>query len=176
METTPETQPQRATSVPREYAHIPGWGVDIDPKNDPTYPMRDRGAEEEKGYTWERPPQQPVNVEVLHSIERPNVSAVFGSTVPPSGLSGAIRRMAFKYSENHYGHWLPLLLADRVNVVEGLLDDLRHGHVPNIFAEKGWKADWEHNRSGLITKVAVMAAVTVGVVALMRRRKGSSMR
>lgn len=176
METTPETQPQRATSVPREYAHIPGWGVDIDPKNDPTYPMRDRGAEEEKGYTWERPPQQPVNVEVLHSIERPNVSAVFGSTVPPSGLSGAIRRMAFKYSENHYGHWLPLLLADRVNVVEGLLDDLRLGHVPNIFAEKGWKADWKHNRSGLITKVAVMAAVTVGVVALMRRRKGSSMR
>ena len=84
--------------------------------------------------------------------------------------------MAFKYSENHYGHWLPLLLADRVNVVEGLLDDLRLGHVPNIFAEKGWKADWKHNRSGLITKVAVMAAVTVGVVALMRRRKGSSMR
>ena len=50
METTPETQPQRTTSVPREYAHIPGWGVDIDPKHDPTYPMRDRGAEEEKGY------------------------------------------------------------------------------------------------------------------------------
>ena len=174
METTTETNPHRATSVPRQSAHIPGWGVDIDPKNDPTYPMRDRDNEGEKGYTWERPPQQPVNVEVLHSIERPNVSAVFGTASPPSGLSGAIRRYAFKYSENHYGHWLPLLLADRVNVVEGIIDDLRHGHIPNIFAEKGWKADWKHNRAGLLTKVAVMAVVTVGVVALVRRKKDRS--
>ena len=44
---------------------------------------------------------------------------------------------AFKQSENDMRHWLMLLLADRVNVVEGLIDDLAHGHVPNLFKEMG---------------------------------------
>jgi hypothetical protein len=48
-----------------------------------------------------------------------------------------IRRLAFKYSESSYGHWLPLMLADRVNVVEGVLDDLAHGHVPNLSTSSG---------------------------------------
>lgn len=70
--------------------------MDADPKNDPTYPMKNRTDEEIDGYTWERPPQQPVNIEVLRSVERPNIPAVFGTAVPPKGLSGMIRRMAFK--------------------------------------------------------------------------------
>jgi len=153
----------------QQYAHIKGWGVDADPENDPTYPMKHRTNEEHKGYSWPRPPQQPVSVEVLHSNERPNVTAVFGTSTPPSGLSGAIRRFAFRYSENHYGHWLPLLLADRVNMVEGIVDDLRHGHIPNIFAERGWKAEWKHNRQGVIQKVVVGVVVTSVAVALLSR-------
>src|SRR5699024_7490906 len=82
-----------------------GWAMDADPKNDPTYPMKKRTNEEHKGYTWERPTQQFVDIEVLHSNERPNITAVFGTSTPPSGLSGMIRRYAFKFSENHYGHW-----------------------------------------------------------------------
>lgn len=61
--------------------------------------MKHRTDEEHKGYNWNRPPQQPINVEELHSNERPNVTAVFGTSVPPSGLSGMIRRIAFKYGE-----------------------------------------------------------------------------
>lgn len=153
-----------------QYAHIKGWGIDADPKNDPTYPMKPhRTDDEQSGYSWERPAQQPVTVEVLHSNERPNVSAVFGTSVPPSGLSGMIRRYAFKYSEGSFGHWIPLILADRVNVVEGILDDLRRGRIPNIFAEKGWKADWKHNRKGLIQKVAIGMLVTTALVALITR-------
>ncbi|MHC2991822.1 hypothetical protein OB13_09590 [Pontibacter sp. HJ8] len=155
--------------TPKDYSHIKGWGIDADPKNDPTYPMKHRTDAEQEGYSWERPAQQPINVEVLHSIERPNVTAVFGTSTPPSGLSGMIRRFAFKYSENSYLHWLPLLLADRVNVVEGVLDDFSQGQVPNIFAEKGWNADWKYNRSGLITKVAVLAAVATAAVVLLNR-------
>jgi hypothetical protein len=154
----------------KNYSHIKGWGIDADPKNDPTYPMKNRTNDEQKGYSWQRPPQQPVNMEVLHSIERPNVSAVYGTSVPPSGLSGMIRRFAFKYSESSYGHWLPLLLADRVNVVEGVVDDLRHGHVPNIFAEKGWKAEWKHNPKGLVQKVVIGILVTTAITALLSRK------
>lgn len=84
---------------------IKGWGVDANPKNDPTYPMKARNNGEHKGYTWERPTQQPITVEVLHSNERSNVTSVFGTSTPPSGLSGMLRRFAFKYSESSYGHW-----------------------------------------------------------------------
>jgi hypothetical protein len=162
------------TPNPQDFAHIPGWGIDADPKNDPTYPMRHRENEEEKGYTWKRPTLEVPDHEVLHSIERPDLTAVVGNSVPPSGLSGMIRRFAFKYSENHYGHWLPLLLADRVNVVEGILDDLVHGHVPNIFAEKGYPAEWKHDKKGLIAKLAGFALVTAGAVYLLSSNKSSS--
>ncbi|TVT41386.1 hypothetical protein FNT36_08015 [Hymenobacter setariae] len=148
-------------------SQLPGWNIDNDPENDPTYPMRTRTPDDHKGYSWERPTQQPINIEVLHSIERPNVTAVFGTSVPPSGLSGVIRRFAFKYSENSYLHWLPLLLADRVNVVEGVIDDLAHGHVPNIFAEKGYKTEWKHDRAGLIIKLTTVAAIAGGIVVLL---------
>jgi len=154
-------------------SQLPGWNIDNDPENDPTYPMRTRTPDDHKGYSWERPTQQPINIEVLHSIERPNITAVFGTSVPPSGLSGVIRRFAFKYSENSYLHWLPLLLADRVNVVEGVLADLAHGQVPNIFAEKGYPVEWKYDRKGLIIKLATAAAIVGGsVVLLSSKSKG----
>ena len=143
----------------KDYSHIKGWGIDADPKNDPTYPMRKRSKENHEGYTWDRPPQQPINVEVLHSIERPNITAVFGTAKPPRGLSGRIRRYAFKYGEGSFAHWLPLIVADRVDVVEGILDDLKSGHIPNIFEERGMKAEWKYNRKALLQNIAIGAAV-----------------
>ena len=153
-----------------DFSQIKGWGVDADPKNDPTYPMKHRTDEEYQGYNWDRPALQTVDMEVLHSNERPNVTAVFGTSVPPSGLSGLIRRFAFRYSESSQAHWIPLFLADRVNAIEGIVDDLLHGRVPNIPAEKGMKAEWRYNRMGLIRKIAVGAVVTTATMMLLRRR------
>ncbi|SHK48738.1 hypothetical protein [Hymenobacter psychrotolerans] len=151
---------------------IKGWGIDADPKNDPTYPMRDRMNVGEDPDNKHRPTQQPTHqVEKLRSIERPNISAVYGTTVPPQGLSGMIRRLAFKYSENRYRHWLPLIVADRVSVVEGILDDLVHGHVPNIYAEKGYPVEWKHNRTAFIAKMATIGLVTAGVIAILSSGK-----
>ena len=150
-------------------AQVKGWGVDADSKNDPTYPMRTHTSGDHAGYSWQRPPQQETDVEILHSNERPNVSAVFGTSTPPSGLSGMIRRFAFRYSESSYGHWLPLMLADRVGVAEGVLSDLTHGHIPNFVSELGGKAEWEHNRKNLVTGVLVGAVVVSAAVALRRR-------
>ena len=161
--------------TPKDHSRINGWGVDADPKNDPTYPMKKRHNGEHACYSWERPPQQPNNVEVLRSNERPNVSATFGTSTPPSGLSGMIRRVAFKYSESSYGHWLPLMLADRVGVVEGVLEDLRRGRTPNIFAERGWKAEWKHNRKSVVTRVVVGAVLACAVLAYLRNRRGESL-
>lgn len=146
---------------------IPGWGIDADPRNDPTYPMRDRSKEDKGGMNWRRPPQQSESVEILQSIERNNRPAVFGTSTPPRGLSGMIRRVAFRYSESEWAHWLMLMFADRINVVEGLIDDLGRGRVPNVPGEMGLRAETAHNRSGLLTKVAVSGAVmVVGIMAL----------
>ena len=155
-------------------AQVKGWGVDANPKNDPTYPMKNRNNGEHAGYSWDRPPQQPISVEVLHSNERPNVSATFGTASPPAGVSGVIRRAAFKYSENSYGHWLPLMLADRVDMVEGVLDDLSYGQVPNIFGEMGWKAEWKHNRKSLVTRVLVGTVIASVALAYLRRKSDDS--
>jgi len=158
---------QQGTQRAIDPQSVPGWGVDKDPENDPTFPMKHHAEGEHDGYTWDRPDQQPVDVEVLHSNERPNMPAVFGTPLPPKGLSGAIRRAAFTYSEDSYGHWLPLMLADRVNMVEGLIEDVSRGYIPNIFSELGWKADWKHNRKGLITKIAIGTGAIVGIAMLM---------
>ena len=43
-----------------------------------------------------------------------------------------------------------LILADRVNVVEGVFKDLKQGVVPNLIEELGWKkAEWQYNRKNL---------------------------
>ncbi|MDB6074204.1 MAG: Uncharacterized protein JWO89_1844 [Verrucomicrobiaceae bacterium] len=161
------------TMQPKQIDHtqIKGWGVDADPKNDPTYPMKRRNNGEHQGYTWERPSQQPPQVEVLHSNERPNLSAVYGTSTPPMGLSGMLRREAFKFSESSYGHWLPLMLADRIGVVEGIVDDLGHGHVPNFFEERGWNAEWKYNRKAFVAKLALGLLVASWVLASTNRRR-----
>ncbi len=155
----------------KEPENINGWGVDADPKNDPTYPMKHRTDGEHAGYSWERPPQQPPTVEVLRSIERSDLTSAFGTSTPPSGVSGAIRRFAFRYSESSYGHWLPLMLADRVGVVEGFLEDLSHSRVPNVFAERGLRAEWEHNRTGFLRRALVRGALVAAAVAYFRGRR-----
>ena len=155
-------------------SQVKGWGVDADPENDPAYPMKTRNNGEHAGYSWERPAQQPVDVEILHSNERPNVSSTFGTSTPPAGLSGMIRRRAFDYSENSYAHWVPLMLADRIGMVEGFVSDLTRGHVPNIFEEMGLKAEWKHNRTSLLLKIAAGAVVTAAVITVIRGRRNDS--
>src|SRR5688500_3657705 len=114
-------------NLPTKYAHIKGWGIDADDANEPTYPMKKYTGDDHNRLNYERAPQQPLIVEVLKSNERPNMPAVFGTTYPPSGLSGIIRRKAFKFSEGQYTHWMLLILADKINVIEGLFSDLRKG-------------------------------------------------
>jgi hypothetical protein len=150
---------------------VKGWGVDSNPANDPTYPMKKWNGDDRKRSDYLKPVRQSRTVEILQSNERPDITAVFGTSVPPSGLSGAIRRYAFRYSEGSWGHWLPLILADRVNVVEGLIDDLRHGYIPNVFKERGWNAEWKYNKAGMIRKIAIRAGIAAAVVGFILYRK-----
>ena len=156
----------------QKYAHIKGWGMDADPENEPTYPMKKWTGDDHKRMEYTPPQQQPVDVEILKSNERKRMTAVFGNSAPPSGVSGAIRRFAFKYSEGSAKHWFSLVLADRINAIEGIVDDLKRGHIPNIWAERGWNAEWKYNRKGMIQKIAIGAVVVIGIAALLYSRNG----
>ena len=158
-------------NTPVDVASVVGWGVDADKENDPTYPYRDRSRDEGLTRKWERPPQQRSNVEILQSIEHIRRPAVFGTAAPPKWVSGMIRRLAFRWSESNWLHWLMLMGADRINVVEGVVEDLARGKIPNIPAEMGVKSEWQHNKKGLATKVAVTIGVTAVVAALIMRAK-----
>lgn len=96
----PDQDRQKANS-PKD--HIPGWGIDADPENYPNYPMKNYTGADHERLNYQKPPQQPVNIEVLKSIERPTLTSVFGASTPPQGLSGQIRRFAFKYKRTSEG-------------------------------------------------------------------------
>ena len=63
-----------------------------------------------------------------------------------------------------------LILADRVNMIEGIVDDIHHGHLPNIFSELGWGAIWKHDKK-LFAKKAGTALFFAGVVTYLLLRK-----
>jgi hypothetical protein len=151
---------------------IPGWGMDADPDNDPTYPMKHSNGADHERLNYVKAPQQRQDIEILRSIERPNITRVFGTSTPPAGLSGAIRRYAYKFSEATATHWMTLILADRVDVVQGKIHDLRNGILPNPWIERGWRAEWKHNRPSFIGRMAVTALViTAGIILISRKKK-----
>lgn len=157
-------------------ATVTGWGVDADPSNNPTYPYRDRAKDDHSG-SWQRPTLQQTNVEILQSIEHKQRPAVVGTSTPPSGLSGMLRRLAFRKSESNLLHWMLLLGADRINMAEGVAKDLGHGKVPNLPAEWGIKAAWRHNRGPLVMKtVMAVAAIALVATALGKGRTRSARR
>ena len=145
-------------STPEKYAHIQGWGADLDRADRPAVPM-ERQPPRLDNVHWSDPPvSQERTVEILHSNERPGLTPVFGTPCPPRGLSGGLRRTAFRFSENDLRHWLLLLAADRVDVGEGLLEDLARGHLPRIYSEMGGNAELRHNPMGAVRKVLTCVA------------------
>ena len=91
---------------------IPGWGADLDRSQRPAVPKERMPPRLD--VPWDTPAQQASGIRVLHSIEREGITPVFGTSVPPSGLSGLLRKRAFRRSENDVRHWTMLLLADGV--------------------------------------------------------------
>jgi hypothetical protein len=95
-------------------ARIPGWGADLDPADRPSYPKLQYPAD--TGAHWDFPERQPEKEPRERSIEHAFVTPVFGTAQPLKGLSGAIRRLAYRrFSEGRLAHWLLLIVGDRVD-------------------------------------------------------------
>jgi hypothetical protein len=61
-----------------------------------------------------------------------------------------------------------------VSVVEGVLSDLKHGRLPNVFAERGWKAEWKHNRTRLVRRILIRVVLISAAVAYFSSRRADS--
>ena len=96
-------------------ARIPGWGADLDPADRPSYPKL-HYAPDRTGAHWDFPERQPERGPRERSIEHAFVTPVFGTAQPLRGLSGGVRRLAYRrFSEGRLAHWLLLIVGDRID-------------------------------------------------------------
>jgi hypothetical protein len=141
----PYTADWKRTGRPSEElrAKIPGWGVDLDPKDRPAFPKEVMGVP--TGAHWDFPDRQPGHEDREKSPEHKWVTPVFGTSVPLKGLSGALRRYAYNFGEGRARHWLMLIAADRVDVMESRLQAMAIGKPDNPIAESGVMAEVHHH-------------------------------
>jgi hypothetical protein len=122
-------------------ARIPGWGVDVDPADRPAVPRELHDAVPAHAH-WDVPDRQPEHRPRERSIEHAELTPVFGTSVPLRGLSGRVRRLAYaRFSEGRAAHWLLLLAADRVDVVEQAAVAVVRGRPDNPLTETGIRAE-----------------------------------
>ena len=131
-------------------ARIPGWGVDLDPADRPSSPKL-KYAPESTGAHWDFPERQPEKEPRERSVEHAFVTPVFGTAQPARGVSGAIRKFSYaRYSEGRLGHWVLLILADRVDAWGHHLRSFATLRPDNPITQTGVKAEFTH--SGLASR------------------------
>ncbi len=138
-------KPALPETVDELRTRIPGWGADLDPADRPAVPRErlDPGA---SGAHWDFPERQPELVPRERSIEHAQLPPVFGTTFPPKGLSGVVRRYAYRrFSEGRAAHWLLLIGADRLDVLESRATAALQGRPDNLIAETGVLAEPKHH-------------------------------
>jgi hypothetical protein len=149
---------------------IKGWGSDLDPALRPGVP-RDKAPEIGAESLYVDIPQQEPPFTIHKSTEHARLTPVFGTSCPPTGLSGRMRDAAYRYSEGRFAHWLMLMAADRVNVMEALVSDLAQLRVPNLVKEMGLASEWKYNRAGVIRKAAIAGVLLAAMIAYSRSRR-----
>lgn len=143
-------KPQQPPSAEELKARIPGWGADLDPKDRPAVP-RERFDPGASGAHWDFPERQEEKWPRERSIEHKFLTPVFGTSCPPRGVSGAMRKYAYrKYSEGRAAHWLVLIAADRVDAWESHLRSFLTLHPDNPITETGVLS--EFSRHGISSR------------------------
>ncbi len=126
-----------AESVEALRARIPGWGADLDPADRPSVPQ-ELPVRPVEGAHWKVPEEQPEHWPRERSVEHARLTPVFGTSCPPYGLSGAIRKLAYaRYSEGRAAHWLLLLAADRADSKEQAVRSFLTFRPDNPITETG---------------------------------------
>ncbi len=125
-------------------ARIPGWGVDLDPRDRPAVP-KERFDQNLSGAHWDFPERQEEKWPHERSIEHKFLTPVFGTSSPPRGFSGLMRKFAYRYSEGRSAHWLILMAADRIDAVESHLRSFLTLHPDNPITATGVLSEFTHH-------------------------------
>ncbi|MFT3770669.1 MAG: hypothetical protein QM820_35030 [Minicystis sp.] len=134
------------------HTDIPFWGIDLPPENRPGVPY-EGPPRPLLGAHWITPARQVPVAPVLRLAGIPRLTPVFGTAVPPHGISGAMRRAAYKVPDHRTSHWLLLLMADRVDVIESDVGG---------FVKRSWP----------VIALAAVAGAGIGALRQRRRRRG----
>lgn len=158
MEQTLEPRGETAASTARPTA------VDADPARRPGVP-EEAPPHPAPGAHWQTPVRQQAGSEVhLHRVGLPRLTPVFGTAQPPRGLSGVMRRFAYTFPDHRARHWMLLLAADRVDVLEDRIGAALDAPLRAV----GLDAVGERVRENPLPVVA--AAVLAGIVVGRRLR------
>jgi hypothetical protein len=152
-------------------ATIPGWGSDLDVDGRVGVP---RDADRSLGAECLYPDielQEPPPFRIHKSTEHGRMTPVYGTSCPPRGLSGALRDAAYRISEGRKERFVMLMAADRIDMAEGVLEDLAHARLPNVAREMGLRAELQANPAGLAVKAALALGAVAALVAVSRARR-----
>ncbi|GEJ56017.1 hypothetical protein [Anaeromyxobacter diazotrophicus] len=142
MEELTPSNPQHPLAGERARQPIPGAGIDLDPARRPGVPRLH--APRPLPNAHGPPTRQESQVTVfMHGRPHKDFPPVFGTAVPPSGLSGLLRRAAYRYPDHWMRHWTVLLFADRVDAWEHRLRRSLPVVLPALLvigAGAAWKA------------------------------------
>jgi hypothetical protein len=101
-----------------EHANEPVYGSDLPGPSRPGVPMETQPRPLTPTVHWRDPERQPPNPRVTKRRELTQLTPVYSSALPPRGISGVLRRAAYRIPESHPQHFMLLMLADRVDVLE----------------------------------------------------------
>lgn len=128
---------------------VAGWGIDLGADRRPGVPY-EAPPHPQPGAHWIAPVRQTATTAVLKSASIARLTPVFGTATPPRGWSGDLRRIAYEIPDHDARHWLVLMAADRVDVIESDLGG---------FLRRAWPV------------VMMAAAIGVGIAAARRPKR-----
>jgi hypothetical protein len=121
-------------------------GTDLDVSRRPGYQShRAVGPWPNTRYPPERQPGEPASP--LHGRPGKTMPPVFGTSCPPHGISGAIRKVAYGYPDHLARHWVMLLFADRVEAVGPRARRLLKYGLPVLVAGGAFGSRWRRQHS-----------------------------
>jgi hypothetical protein len=118
METTPAqttSRPMGRRTAVQPPKRPPYADVDLDPSRRPGVP-RERRPEPFPNTRFPIERQQGESAAPMHGRPNRHFPPVFGTATPLRGLSGLVRRRAYRLPDHKARHWMMLLLGDRVEV------------------------------------------------------------
>lgn len=115
------------------------------PRTDPPTPGNSPAS---RPAHWDFPERQQEKWPRERSVEHAFLTPVFGTSTPPRGASGAIRKYAYKYSEGRAAHWLLLIAADRVDAWESHLRSFASLRPDNPVTETGVLSEFSRHGMG----------------------------